>query len=195
MNLPYILAKPLKNRGARGRNRTSDTAIFKCRACAQDQGLGGARVGKPGRFLAAFEPFWKTAHAILLRMERPIRALVFAILLGACAPAPVTPACRAIDGDTIECAGAARVRLVNIDAPELRGRCALESELAARARAFVAARLAEGVVTIRPDPRRPRDRFGRTLAWVAVDGADLGEALIAEGLARRWDGRRRAWCP
>jgi hypothetical protein len=28
MNLPYILAKPLKKRGARGRNRTSDTAIF-----------------------------------------------------------------------------------------------------------------------------------------------------------------------
>jgi micrococcal nuclease len=140
-------------------------------------------------------------------MERPIRALVFAILLAACAPglerrpdtstslAPAPSSCRAIDGDTIQCAGAVRVRLVNIDAPELRGRCALESELAARARAFVAARLAEGVVTIRPDPRRPRDRFGRTLAWVAVDGADLGEALIAEGLARRWDGRRRAWCP
>jgi micrococcal nuclease len=43
--------------------------------------------------------------------------------------------------------------------------------------------------------RPPRDRYGRTLARVAVGGADLGEALIAAGLARRWDGRRRPWCP
>jgi micrococcal nuclease len=45
-----------------------------------------------------------------------------------------------------------------------------------------------------PIPDGPRDRYGRTLALVSVDSQDLGEALIAAGLARRWDGRRHPWC-
>jgi len=128
--------------------------------------------------------------------------------LAACAPAPppepaLAPAavtlvsdraCRAIDGDTIDC-GAVRVRLVNVDTPELAGACPAEIALAARARDFTAARLAAGPVEIKPDPKRPRDRYGRALALVIVEGRDIGEDLIAAGMARRWDGRRRPWCP
>jgi micrococcal nuclease len=130
---------------------------------------------------------------------------VFAFV-GACAssaPAPATTepgrlapgACRAIDGDTIAC-GATRVRILNIDTPELgaHARCPAEAALAERARQFTARRLATGSVEIRVDSKRPRDRNGRTLAWVSVDSQDLGEALIAAGLARRWDGRRHPWC-
>lgn len=132
-------------------------------------------------------------------------ALALAAAVGACAPPPETPApppavtlisdraCKAIDGDTIDC-GALRVRLVNVDTPEMAGACPAEIAAAERARSFTAARLAAGPVTIKPDHKRPRDRYGRALAWVLVEGRDIGEDLIAEGLARRWDGRRRPWC-
>lgn len=123
----------------------------------------------------------------------------------ACAPRAVPAAdpgrlapgaCRAIDGDTIAC-GTTRVRILNIDTPELgaHARCPAEAALAERARQFTAQRLAAGAVEIRVDGKRPRDRYGRALAWVTVDSQDLGEELIAAGLARRWDGRRRPWCP
>ncbi len=132
-------------------------------------------------------------------MFRVFFALVLVGLSAACAPA-ATPlpaisaeVCHAIDGDTIQC-GRQRVRILNIDTPELHGQCPAEIEKARQAQAFTAARLVAGAIEIRPDPRRPRDRYGRTLAWVLVEGRDLGEDLIAAGLARRWDGRRRPWC-
>ncbi len=132
--------------------------------------------------------------------SRVLVLLLCAGMLGGCAPAmaPAAPglACEAIDGDTIVC-GRERVRILNVDTPE-RGsgaRCAIEAELAERARVFTAAAIAGGRVEIRPDPKRPRDRYGRTLAWVLVDGADVGDGLVAAGLARPWDGRRRPWCP
>jgi micrococcal nuclease len=135
----------------------------------------------------------------------PTAALLVAILASACAPDAIAPsdparlapgACRAIDGDTIAC-GAARVRMLNIDPPELgaQARCPAEAALAERARQFTARRLAAGSVQIRVDGKRPRDRYGRSLAWVSVDSQDLWEELIAAGLARRWDGRRQPWCP
>ncbi len=104
-------------------------------------------------------------------------------------------ACRAVDGDTIRC-GTEQIRISNIDAPELgnHARCASEADLAERAKRFTAAWLAAGPVELARDVRRPRDRYGRTLAHVRTGGADLGEALVAAGLARRWDGRRRPWC-
>ncbi len=43
--------------------------------------------------------------------------------------------------------------------------------------------------------RRAKDRYGRTLARVAVDGRDLGELLVGVGLARPYHGeRRQSWC-
>lgn len=138
-------------------------------------------------------------------MRRPLALGALLAALAACSPPPDAPAppavtlvsdraCTAIDGDTIDC-GALRVRLVNVDTPEMQGQCAAEIDQARRARDFTAARLAAGPVTIKPDPKRPRDRYGRALAWVIVEGRDIGEDLIAAGLARRWDGRRRPWCP
>ena len=87
-----------------------------------------------------------------------------------------------------------RVRVANIDAPEIKGKCASEIELAIRARDFARQFLGkEANLTLGWD--RPRDRYGRILATVSnVEGKDLGEALIRSGLARRWTGRRRSWC-
>jgi micrococcal nuclease len=130
-------------------------------------------------------------------------ALLGTGLAAACAPAPSPPpptpvpaACRAIDGDTIAC-GAETIRVANIDTAEMppNARCALEADLARRAKAATAAHLAAGPIQIQRDTARPRDRYGRTLARVRLaNGQDLGDALIAAGLARAWDGRRRPWC-
>jgi micrococcal nuclease len=107
---------------------------------------------------------------------------------------PVTN-CHAVDGDTIMCARET-IRIENIDAAEMppHARCAFEADLAIKAKLFVGDRLARGRVELVRDQKRPRDRYGRTLALVRVDGVDLGEALVAAGLARPWEGKRRPWC-
>lgn len=100
---------------------------------------------------------------------------------------------RVIDGDTLEVAGE-RVRLVNIDAPEINGKCTAEIERAQAAKRFLADAVAAagGAVELERVPRK--DRYGRTLAFVRVNGRDVGEQLIAAGLARPWRGKRERWC-
>ena len=39
---------------------------------------------------------------------------------------------------------------------------------------------------------RDEDQYGRKLR--VRDGQSLGMVLVAEGLARPWDGARRSWC-
>ena len=41
---------------------------------------------------------------------------------------------------------------------------------------------------------RDEDVYGRKLREVAVDGSDVGDKLISEGLARAYGGGRRSWC-
>lgn len=124
-----------------------------------------------------------------------IRSAAFSLLL-ICAPANAEPGvCRAIDGDTYVCHGE-RIRLENIDAPELHGRCASEFDAARAARLFAQQALDGALaIEIRVYEKRPRDRYGRTLARVLVDGDDLGELMIGAGLARSYHGEgRRSWC-
>ncbi len=109
---------------------------------------------------------------------------------------------RVIDGDTF----AARVRvwpglnvdtkvrLRNIDAPELHARCADELVKAQAARAALETILAAGGVTI---SRVGIDKYGgRVYALVATrDTADVSTALLNGGWARSYDGGRRgSWC-
>jgi micrococcal nuclease len=104
------------------------------------------------------------------------------------------------DGDTVRLCSGERIRIANIDAPELRGseRCNPRRvrELAysqnpawcdyrrgEQARNELAAFLATG----RPRVERIGvDRYGRTLAQISVNGVDAGRYLISRGLARRW---------
>ncbi|WP_395646699.1 thermonuclease family protein [Terricaulis sp.] len=108
----------------------------------------------------------------------------------------LTSAIRVIDGDTIEDQAAdVTYRLENIDTPETgpRARCTAERDAGARATARVRMLIASAQsFDIRPTGRI--DRYGRTIAFVRVDGADLGETLISQGLARPWRGRREPWC-
>jgi endonuclease YncB( thermonuclease family) len=122
-----------------------------------------------------------------------LSALVAMTVLAAC-PNPIVH-----DGDTIRC-GIERVRLVNIDAPELKGseRCSAasrrrltgsrnpawcDSALGERSRDALAALVARGQTSIAPVGR---DRYGRLLARVMVNGRDAGAYLIGQGLARPW---------
>ena len=118
--------------------------------------------------------------------------IVISVLLCAssCEPAEI----RVWDGDSIRL-GTTRqseaVRVFNIDAPEMEGRCAYESDLALQAKIRLAEILEGRRVEIL---RHGTDRYGRTLAAVRVDGQDVGDILVGEGLARTWTGRREPWC-
>lgn len=99
-----------------------------------------------------------------------------------------------VDGDTFWMAGT-KIRIADIDTPETHpARCAREAELGAAATARLHALLNGGAVELEPIDR-DTDRYGRKLRIVRVDGRGVGDTLVAEGLARRYAGRRRAgWC-
>jgi len=109
---------------------------------------------------------------------------------------------RVIDGDTIAVSAriwldqslAVLVRVRGIDAPELRGRCDAERELARRATAYVTAALVSGRVKL--TNISGGKYYGRVLADVTTaEGGSLAAALLAEGLARPYRGRKRgSWC-
>jgi micrococcal nuclease len=90
---------------------------------------------------------------------------------------------RVIDGDTIALTTGQRVRLVQIDAPELSGgEC-----FSAGARAALASLLpARSAVRLEFDPKLDRvDRYGRLLAYVRKGEANVNRVLVARGAARR----------
>ena len=93
-----------------------------------------------------------------------------------------------IDGDTIRIV-AERIRLIDIDAPEMRdgARCDAERNLAEVAKRELAKIIAGKPLDI---DRRGKDRFNRTLAYIRVSGADVGEMLIRAHVAVKWEGRR-----
>jgi endonuclease YncB( thermonuclease family) len=106
------------------------------------------------------------------------------------APAAV----RVIDGDTFDYDGM-RVRIADIDTPEMNGRCAYETQLAARATERLDDLLAQGPFELHTTPDgRDEDRYGRKLRIVTRGGRSIGDMLVADGLARTWSGRREPWC-
>jgi micrococcal nuclease len=118
--------------------------------------------------------------------------LALLLLLPASASAQSRASCRAIDGDSLVC-GQERVRIMGLDAPELRGRCHAETRLARAAHARMQQLVARGVAL----ERRGRDRYRRTLAVVRVRGGqDVAAIMIRERLARPYNGTgpRRGWC-
>ena len=101
-------------------------------------------------------------------------------------------AVRVIDGDTFDYAGD-RIRIADIDTPEVRGRCPEERAQAALATRRLRALLAAGPFEL-VRSGRDEDRYGRKLRVVVRDGRSIGDMLVAEGLARTWTGRREPWC-
>lgn len=101
------------------------------------------------------------------------------------------------DGDTLSIGGE-KIRIANIDTPEIRhAQCDAERRLGVVAKQRLETLLKSGTISLtRGDPKdgRVKDRHGRTLGLVLVDGRDVGEMLIAENLARPWGGKREPWC-
>lgn len=98
-----------------------------------------------------------------------------------------------VDGDTLWLGGE-KIRVADIDAPETHPpRCAEEARLGQAATRRLRDLLNTGAVSLQPIDRDV-DRFGRKLRVVLVDGRSVGDRLVGEGLARRYEGARRAWC-
>jgi micrococcal nuclease len=98
-----------------------------------------------------------------------------------------------IDGDTFYL-GDQSIRIADIDAPEThQPECYEERRLGTRATNRLRVLLNAGPFELRPIGR-DEDRYGRKLRGVLRDGRSLGDALVSEGLARTWTGRRMPWC-
>ncbi|MCI0343090.1 MAG: protein kinase [Planctomycetales bacterium] len=110
---------------------------------------------------------------------------------GPAAPAPDVPAARVrvirvIDGDTIEVEtadGRVAVQLLGVDAPEIRHPRKPKESFGEESFGYVRARVEGREVDVIGD-LKTRDRYGRAVAHVHVDGTDLGATLIGAGYAR-----------
>jgi len=98
-----------------------------------------------------------------------------------------------VDGDTFWFRGD-KYRIADIDTPETHGpRCVAEGELGARATQRLQVLMNAGAFSLE-SADRDTDRYGRALRIVTREGQSISEQLVAEGLARRWDGSRHTWC-
>mgnify|MGYP003435995790 CR=1 FL=1 len=121
----------------------------------------------------------------------PITTLLLAATFALCGDAPRTTC--VVDGDTFWLAGE-KVRIADINAPETSGAaCASEAARGAAATRRLIALLNAGAFSLEAGTR-DRDRYGRLLRVVRRGGRSLGQALVAEGLAEPWQGRRGDWC-
>ncbi|WP_436397589.1 thermonuclease family protein [Roseobacter sp. S98] len=111
-------------------------------------------------------------------------ATVLAVAVSsAFALAGVTGEVRVIDGDTLD-VGDTRVRLHGIDAPEQDQTCKTEQGQRWNCGAWVSDTVRDRYAGEMADcEETDRDRYGRVVAVCFVDGTDIGEALVRDGLA------------
>ena len=112
---------------------------------------------------------------------------------------------RVLDGDTIEYKApflpaplkpVLKIRVLGIDTPEKghRAQCPEEAALALKASALTKQAVKEAkTIELQLEGW---DKFGgRVLGYVLIDGKNLGDMLIAQGLARPYDGgTKSSWC-
>lgn len=85
------------------------------------------------------------------------------------------------------------IRMLGIDAPEIRGKCKLEKSLALAAKHFTVSQLVKAKRIELRNVRR--GKYFRLLAEVYVDDRSLADLLIKQGHARHYDGgTREGWC-
>jgi endonuclease YncB( thermonuclease family) len=131
------------------------------------------------------------AHFVGLAFST-VRTVVSAAALAALvASSAMAAEVEVITGDSFRVAEK-QWRIANIDAPRIEGTCDQEARLGVLAQAKLAELLGQGEMEIAP--QGGRDRWDRALALVRMNGADVGEKMIAAGLAQR-HGQARALCP
>lgn len=120
-----------------------------------------------------------SAHAVPARVGHVIDGDTFSVLVK-------------LDGD-IEIS--VRVRIRNVDTPEIHGDCEYERNMAARAKNRLAEILPAGAVVELTNIKDDK-YLGRIDANVAdVAGDDVGARMVREGLGHKYDGgRREKWC-
>lgn len=95
------------------------------------------------------------------------------------------------DAGTISVAGEKAV-IAGIDAPRIRdAQCPAERDRGIDAAVRLANRLNSGAVTLGAPFRDP---YGRLVRSVAVKGQDVGQWMIAAGIAREYLGQHSSWC-
>jgi micrococcal nuclease len=104
---------------------------------------------------------------------------------GTPAPPPTYRVARVVDGDTVVLTMEGRavtVRLVGVDTPETVHPSKPVERFGKEASAFTRKLLAGKSVSIERDPGgSARDRYGRELAYLRLDGTDVNREIIARG--------------
>ena len=126
-----------------------------------------------------------------------MKTTLAAILIFFATPALAMPICGKekrvtciVDGDTVWIDGE-KIRLLGIDAPELRSQCAIEKRKAALATDRLRTILSDNTFTIE---RTGHDRYGRTLAHLRIGKTTAGQMMIEGDFARPWRGHSVDWC-
>jgi endonuclease YncB( thermonuclease family) len=126
------------------------------------------------------------------------KSLLAAIVM-VCLPSPITVApslaqelvtvVKVYDGDTVTLSDGTRVRLIQIDAPEVsEGEC-----FAVESRRALSTLIRRQIVTFEPDPILDQvDRFGRRLGYLFIRGTNVNLRMIELGAAAPYfyQGRR-----
>ncbi len=152
------------------------------------------QIGSTERALIVIYPL-----SILIRLS--ITAALFALLyaVGSAQPISITK-CESgpritcvVDGDTIWLNGE-NLRIKGYDTPEpYSNLCGGQREKA------IAKRATNRLIELLNGASWTVERFGkggygRTLATIRIDGEDVGDILIREGLARRYPDGEKWWC-
>ena len=99
-----------------------------------------------------------------------------------------------VDGDTFWYQGV-KYRISDINTPEIsQPGCERERQLGRQAQVALLQTLNGSGLTLEQQERRDTDKYGRKLRVVMQDGQSIGDALIAQGLAHRWQGHKLNWC-
>ncbi len=136
-------------------------------------------------------------------MNKIISAVFAICFVPRCASAVPAVVDYIFDGDTFaayvnlapDISVSVRVRLINVDTPEIHGQCASEITRALQARDRLAELIPVGTV-VELENIKDDKYLGRIDANVfASDGRDVGIVLIREKLGRPYSGgRRMSWC-
>ncbi len=125
------------------------------------------------------------SHTVILAQEfRTVYANVLSIYDGD----TITVVFKDAEGNDIK----EKIRILELDTPEIKGKCSFEKKKAIQARDRLVDLVSDYPVRIE---FFKRDKYKRMLAHVYThEGINVAEQLIKENLGRPYAGGRRSWC-